>query len=345
MRPAASSSARRNPAPEVEHSFMRSSQAGPAPSGQRGFLHCLQHGSPSPLERWHCHDEYELHLIADTRGWAFIGDHVGRFEPGHLVLTGPRLPHNWVSHNLPCEGVALRSQALQFADAPLRKGMEVFKELQEAAPLLEKARHGVEFFGISDSVREHFDRMQCTEGPERFAEFLRLLSRLVRCKNQRVLSSGWLPIKGHAEHVETIGKAVAYIRLHLDQPLSAPSVCEHAGISLSSFSRQFSQATDVAFTDFVNQLRVGKACQLLMETDQQISSICYAAGFNNIANFNRRFLKIKGMTPKAFRLQTAMRHSQGQTLPISRFDMEGTGVGTVAAAGALRANAGMYRQS
>ncbi|MDT4849097.1 HTH-type transcriptional activator RhaR [compost metagenome] len=160
-----------------------------------------------------------------------------------------------------------------------------------------------------------------------------------------MLSSGWLPIKGHAEHVETIGKAVAYIRLHLDQPLSAPSVCEHAGISLSSFSRQFSQATDVAFTDFVNQLRVGKACQLLMETDQQISSICYAAGYNNIANFNRRFLKIKGMTPKAFRLQTAMRHSQGQTLPIARFDMEGTGVGTVAAAGALRANAGMYRQS
>ncbi|PIF76450.1 AraC family transcriptional regulator [Variovorax sp. 54] len=336
---------RRNPAPEIEHSFMRASQSGPAPSGQRGFLHCLQHGSPSPLERWHCHDEYELHLIADTRGWAFVGDHVGRFEPGHLVLTGPRLPHNWVSHNLPSEGVELRSMALQFSDAPLRKGMEVFNELQEAAPLLEKARHGVEFFGISDSVREHFDRLQGSEGPERFAEFLRLLNRLARCKNHRVLSSGWLPIKGNAEIVEAIGKAVTYIRLHLDQPLSVASVCEHARISQSSFSRLFSQSTDVAFTDFVNRLRVGKACQLLMESDQQISSICYAAGFNNIANFNRRFLKLKGMTPKAFRLQAAMRHSRSQTLPISRFEMEGIGVGAMAAAGTFRANAGLYLQS
>ncbi|QFZ87461.1 helix-turn-helix domain-containing protein [Variovorax paradoxus] len=336
---------RRNPAPEVEHSFVRSLQSGPAPSGPRGFLHCLQHGSPSPLERWHCHDEYELHLIADTRGWAFVGDHVGRFEPGHLVLTGPRLPHNWVSHNLPSEGVELRSQALQFADAPLRKGMEVFNELQEAAPLLEKARYGVEFLGISDCVREHFDRMQACEGPERFAEFLRLLSRLVRCKSQRVLSSGWLPVRGRAETVDAIARAVAYIRLHLDQPLSAPSVCDHAGISQGSFSRLFGQCTEVSFTDFVNRLRVGKACQLLMESDQQISSICYAAGFNNIANFNRRFLKIKGMTPKEFRLQVAMRHSQSQTLPISRFDMENVGVDAMAAAGAFREGAALYRQS
>lgn len=334
---------RRNPAPEVEHSFMRSLQSGLAPSGPRGFLHCLQHGSPSPLERWHCHDEYELHLIADTRGWAFVGDHVGRFEPGHLVLTGPRLPHNWVSHNLPSEGVEMRSQVLQFADAPLRKGMEVFNELKEAADLLEKARHGVEFFGISDGVREHLDRMQCSEGPERFAEFLRLLSRLVRCRNHRVLSSGWLSIKGQTETAEAIGKAVAYIRLHLDQPLSAPSVCDHAGLSRSSFSRLFSQSTEVSFTDFVNQLRVGKACQLLMEGDQQISSICYAAGFNNIANFNRRFLKIKGMTPKEFRLQATMRHCRSQTLPVSRFDMEA--VGMLAVAGAARASAGMYCQS
>ncbi|MES2251907.1 MAG: AraC family transcriptional regulator [Pseudomonadota bacterium] len=325
---------------------MRSPQSGPAPSSQRGFLHCLQHGSPSPLERWHCHDEYELHLIADTRGWAFIGDHVGRFEPGHLVLTGPRLPHNWVSHNLPREGVELRSQVLQFADAPLRKGMEVFRELKEAEPLLEKARYGIEFFGITDSVREHFERMQDCEGPERFAEFLRLLSRLTRCKNHRALSSGWLPIKGNVETVDAIGRAVAYIRLHLDQPLSAPSVCEHAGVSPGSFSRLFGQSTGVSFTDFVNRLRVGEACRLLMDSDQQISNICYAAGYNNIANFNRRFLEIKGMTPKEFRLRMAMRHSQGQTLPISRLDMAGIGVGAMAAAGTVHAGAAIsQRQS
>ncbi|RIX74105.1 helix-turn-helix domain-containing protein [Acidovorax cavernicola] len=308
----------------------------PAPSDPRGFLHCARHASPSTSEHWRAHDAYELHLVMDTRGWSFVGDHVGRFEPGHLVLTGPGLPHNWVSQNLPPEGVALRSQTLRFAEAPLRKGMQLFSELQEAAPLLEKARYGVEFLGISESVRAHFERIRCCEGLQRFAEFLRLLSRLARCRDRRVLSSGWLPVTGRPETVAAIHKAMAYIRLHLDQPLSAPGVCEHAGIRQGSFSRVFRQSTGISFTDAVTRLRIGKACQLLMETDMQIWRICCAAGFNNLANFNRRFLKVKGMTPKAYRLQAAMRHCQSRTLAVSRLDMEGIGVDAPAAAGMQR---------
>ncbi len=44
-----------------------------------------------------------------------------------------------------------------------------------------------------------------------------------------------------------------------------------------------------------------------MESDRQITSIAYDVGFNNIANFNRRFLDIKGMTPREFRRQVASR--------------------------------------
>ncbi len=51
------------------------------------------------------------------------------------------------------------------------------------------------------------------------------------------------------------------------------------------------------------RLRISRACQLLMETDRYISNVCYDCGFNNVANFNRRFLEIKGMTPKEFRRQ------------------------------------------
>ncbi|MFT5591463.1 MAG: AraC-like DNA-binding protein, partial [Bradyrhizobium sp.] len=58
-----------------------------------------------------------------------------------------------------------------------------------------------------------------------------------------------------------------------------------------------------SFTDFVNQMRINKACQLLMNTDRYVTNICYDVGFNNVANFNRRFLDIKGVTPKAFRVQ------------------------------------------
>ena len=55
------------------------------------------HGYPYRTVRWHFHPEYELHQVVATKGRYFVGDFIGEFEPGNLVLTGPNLPHNWVS--------------------------------------------------------------------------------------------------------------------------------------------------------------------------------------------------------------------------------------------------------
>ena len=55
------------------------------------------HGYPYRTVRWHFHPEYEIHHVVATTGRYFVGDFIGEFEPGNLVLTGPNLPHNWVS--------------------------------------------------------------------------------------------------------------------------------------------------------------------------------------------------------------------------------------------------------
>jgi hypothetical protein len=113
--------ARRNNAPELEHDLVRTPHLGYEPASTPSLVRCIEHGSPTPLERWHCHDEYEIQLIVGVRGRAFVGDYVGHFEPGHLVLTGPRLPHNWISTDLPPGGLSVRSLVLQFRDGPLRQ--------------------------------------------------------------------------------------------------------------------------------------------------------------------------------------------------------------------------------
>jgi AraC-like DNA-binding protein len=91
-------------------------------------------------------------------------------------------------------------------------------------------------------------------------------------------------------------------------------------MSESGFSRQFRRATGNTFTDFVNRLRVNRACQLLMETDRYVTNICFDVGFGNVANFNRRFLEIKGMTPKEYRRQAEGRfggHSSAGVAAVS----------------------------
>ena len=48
--------------PELEHELVRSPNMGYESSTDVGFVRCLAHGFPTPLARWHYHDEYELHL-------------------------------------------------------------------------------------------------------------------------------------------------------------------------------------------------------------------------------------------------------------------------------------------
>jgi len=292
--------------PEFEHDLVRDPRFGYEETSAEELVRCIEHGSPTPLERWHCHDEYELQLIVGARGQAFVGDYVGHFEPGHLVLTGPRLPHNWVSAGLPPSGLPVRSLVIQFREAPLREGMRFIRELQEVQPLLDRARHGVEFFGLSDLVRDHFGRIRQSRGLDRFVEFMRLLSILQHWSDYRLLSSSALDVVPGKTRT-TINAVIEYVNGQYAEPLSVTGAAARVNMTESSFSRYFSRQTGTTFGSFVNRVRVRKACELLMHSDQHISSICYAVGFNNVANFNRRFRECKGMTPTEFRAQCAAR--------------------------------------
>ena len=293
--------------PELERDFTRSPALGYEPPDEVGFVRCLEHGYPTPLARWHYHDEYELHLITSTSGKAFVGDWIGPFQSGHLVLTGPRLPHNWVSMDMPEDGVSQRDLVIQFPHEPLVKAAETIPELRDVLPLLERAKHGIEFFGLSETAERHWKRVKTARGLRRLTAFCDYLADLTACTDYRLLSSVQLQSDDDDASIDQIHAVVSRITDHLADDHSASALAAELGISESRFSRFFRKATGNTFTDFVNRVRISRACQLLMDTDQQITHICYEVGFNNVANFNRRFLEIKGMTPTEFRKQSLTR--------------------------------------
>ena len=295
--------------PELEHDYARSPELGYESSAEVGFIRCLSHGFPTPLARWHYHDEYELHLITATSGKVFVGDWIGQFQPGHVVMTGPRLPHNWVSMDVPEGGVLERDLVIQFSHEPLVRATETIPELGEVLPLLERAKHGIEFFGMSERSQAHWQRVKGSRGLRRFAAFCELMCDLSACTDYRLLSNVQLQSDDDDRSLDQIDAVVMRLTDHLDQPISAADVAAELGMSESRFSRFFRRATGNTFTDFVNRVRINRACQLLMESDRLITHICYEVGFNNVANFNRRFLEIKGLTPSEFRKQADKRFS------------------------------------
>lgn len=279
-------------------------------------LRYLEHGWPSNLCRWHAHDEFELHLTVATRGKAFVGDYIGAFKPGSLFLTGPHLPHNWVTDAKGNEPVAMRDMAVQFDQRSLDQAKKAFPEFREIDGLLAMARSGVEFVDFDPKVsRRAFEHIRETTGFAQVLAFLSLLDILNKHPNKMVLSDAKVIQKPTDKKHMQIGKVIDYVINHYDEDLSLTAAAEMAGMSETSFSRNFQTSTGNRFTEFVNRIRIGQACILLFETEEKISSICYDVGFNNLANFNRHFTKMKNMTPSEYRATGAA----NLTLPNTRY--------------------------
>lgn len=261
------------------------------------------HGYPFHTVRWHFHPEYELHLVVETTGRYFVGDFIGEFEPGNLVLTGPNLPHNWVSDIPAGSSIALRGRIIQFTECFIGDAMAAFPELGALSPLLESARRGVLFSAqASREAAPLMAELMDAQGVRRIELFMNIAGILSRSRDNRMLASpSYLPDpSGYMS--AGINKALAFIRENLTQPFEEADLAAIAGQSTGAFSRGFRKHTGMSLVQYVKRLRINLACQILMSDEHaSITDICFEVGFNNLSNFNRQFLAEKGMPPSRFR--------------------------------------------
>lgn len=262
----------------------------------------LEHGWPTDLCRWHAHEEYELHLITETRGKAFVGDYIGDFKPGDLFMTGPNLPHNWVTDQTFTKTVATRDMLIQFSHESVEKLAEGFPEFSNVLQLLQLAQSGIQFEGFNPTfARGHMESVRENKGAERILAFIRLLVRLNEHAEKKTLSAiKLIQPEGVSKHAK-IGMVVDHIVKNFKEEISVARAAEMTGMSEATFSRNFQAATGHGLVEFVNRVRIGQACGMLYASDDQVTAICHKAGFKNVANFNRQFLKIKGVSPTVYR--------------------------------------------
>ena len=92
-----------------------------------------------------------------------------------------------------------------------------------------------------------------------------------------------------------------YVQEHYAEPIQIRDLARLTHLSLRSFERQFKATFQVSPTDYLREFRVGRACQLLIETDETITGIAAATGFSDHSHLIRIFARSKGLTPGEFR--------------------------------------------
>ncbi|WP_335965826.1 AraC family transcriptional regulator [Galbibacter sp. PAP.153] len=258
------------------------------------------------LKVWHYHPELELVLVLKSTGTRFIGDSIEKFHEGDVVLIGANLPHMWINDAAYYQdGSKLRADAISihFRKDFLGNSFMGTKELRQINHLMDKAQQGMVFHNLPTQTVDLLKKTEADASLSPFKKLLLLLDvldQLARHKGYSVLSSkGFLTSFSEGDN-KNLKAVYEYIFKNFNHPISATDVARVIHMNPSAFSRFFKRIHRKTFTAYLNEIRIGYACKLLLEGKQKILSICYDSGFNNISNFNRQFKKIKKMSPTEF---------------------------------------------
>lgn len=250
---------------------------------------------------WHYHPEYEIALTLNSHGQRYIGDHIENYEDFDLTLLGPHLPHTWCSS----QSLNGKAQQVYVAQIPVQwlDQLTAMPDLVALKPLLTLSQRGIKFStGVAKKVTKLFKTMANASPSQRFINLIQILQLMANDNSAESLSSTGYNVSITSDpSTDKLDKIIRHLHQHYTTSLKAEELAQLVHMSTNHFHRFIKQRTEQTFTELVNQMRISKACSLLINTTMPITTISDTCGFNNISNFNRRFLQLKELTPSQFR--------------------------------------------
>lgn len=250
---------------------------------------------------WHFHPEFELTFIQHGKGTRSIGHTVQPYSDGDICLIGGGLPHAYGSN--PQDRTGARWSVLHFQPERFGEAFWNLSQNQRVRRLLYEARRGLWFPPSAvPAIRGLLQKIAAV----RSADFgtIYLLELLVVLANVR----GWRPLNVASVAYPTeiadkrLPALLAWVDVQADSAeLSQARAAERVNLSPQAFCRYFRHRLGKSFRQYVNELRVSRACSKLLHSEAPISEIAFESGFNNLANFNRRFREVVDCTPSEYR--------------------------------------------
>ncbi len=258
---------------------------------------------PHFLKVWHYHPELELVSLVKSTGTHFIGDHIERFEGGEVVLIGKNVPHMWLNDEAyfdfqsedSAEAIAVHFKkdflGDQFLEVP---------EAKKIRELFEKAGRGIKFNKLEKGVKDDIRGLMDLEPFTRMIRFIEILQILANHKEYRVLSSSSFLDRFFKTENKRLDKIYEFVYNNFTENINSKDVAAFIGMNASAFSRFFKRTHRKTFTTYLNEIRIGYACKLLLESEGNIAAIGYESGYNNLSNFNRQFKAITKLSPTKY---------------------------------------------
>jgi len=249
----------------------------------------------------HYHDEFELNFIGNAKGAKrIVGDSIEIIDDLEMVLIGPNLYHSWFTHE--CKSKDITEITIQWHRDLFDDKLLSRNQLNFVKCLFDRAQRGISF--PKETIEKIIPRIKSLDQKGGFASVLELMSilhELSISSDIKTLSDATFINTQFSYNSRRIEKAFQYMNHNYDRGVTLGEVAKLVNMTDVSFSRFIKKRTGNTFIDTLNEIRLGHASKMLIDTTHSIAEVSFNCGFNNISNFNRIFKRKKGCTPKGFR--------------------------------------------
>ena len=239
-------------------------------------------GNPFPT---HVHDSVEIIYLTGGTLDMSVGGEKYRLHPGDAAIAFPSIPHGFDAVSKDIDGLSLI-----FLPEAISEFSSAFRTRIPESPTLAGGALPNEIHLIARKMLELSEQ----DGEALMHGYLHLFLSYLFC-HLRLQPLTTRIQSGLAQQV------LHYISEHYTEPLTQASVSRALGISGTHLSHIFCQQLHVNFREYINALRIDRACSLLSDSSLSISQIADMCGFGNSRTFHRAFLARCQMSPNKYR--------------------------------------------
>ncbi len=261
-------------------------------------------------DKFHQHPEVQLTALFQGVGNLIVGDYIGRFKPGELYLLSPNIPHVFRNDKMNSsddpEGDRVYSQSIFYDVKIFATKLSNIAEFDRARDFFENLNGCYRVLDKQDFITSRILKLRDIRGLERVIISLEVLLYIMSEPVLERLNKTALLIHYSKKEGKRMDKVVRFLMDESHRKITLSEVAEVASMNKEAFCRFFRERTRKTFTEFLNEIRIKKACELLGNSDLTIHQVAVESGFSNLSYFNRVFRKVNGTTPKEYRSTLSM---------------------------------------
>lgn len=247
----------------------------------------------------HQHQEVQISWLEKGEGTLIAGDTIHQYKRDDLIVLGGQQPHVFRASE-----VSSRMHTVFFSLDAFGKTFLRLGEGKWIEEFYAFAKAGLKTV-VTSEIKEVFKSISHNQGIDKLGDFVKLIKLLLQSESEPLSTFVYQRTISEKDG-KRMNSILTYTLDSYTSSISLDGAAQLAMMTPNAFCKYFKQRTNKTYFEFVNELRINKACEMLrIQKDTPINHIADLCGFQTLSHFNKTFKKYTGSIPSAYRRKKA----------------------------------------